>query len=80
MLFLILDKPCIDPYLQLNEIINNAEVFEYYGPAENEYDFYSEIYTEMAKDSENPVFYIIGSILSFAGIIYFIKGIANSLY
>ena len=79
MLFLILDKPVIDPYCQLCEVINNIEIPEYYGPNENEYEFYSELYTEMVKNEENSIFYVIGSILSVIGIIYFVNGIAISL-
>ncbi len=82
MLFLVLDKPVIDPYYQLCEVINNMEISEYYGPNENELysdEFYSELYIEIVKNSENSIFYIIGSILSVIGIIYFVNGIAISL-
>ena len=82
MLFLILDKPIIDPYYQLCEVINNIEILEYYEPNEYEFysdEFYSELYIEIIKNSENPIFYIIGSILSVIGIIYFVNGIAISL-
>ena len=84
MLFLILDKPVIDPYCQLCEVINNMDILEYSGINENEYElysdeFYSELYIEIVKNSENSIFYIIGSILSFIGIIYFVNGIAISL-
>ena len=84
MLFLVLDKPVIDPYYQLCEVINNMEISEYYVPNENEYEFYSdefysELYIEIVKNSENSIFYIIGSILSVIGIIYFVNGIAISL-
>ena len=82
MLFLILDKPVIDPYYQLCEVINNIEILEYYEPNEYELysdEFYSELYKEIVKNGENSVFYVIGSILSIIGIIYFINGIAISL-
>ena len=82
MLFLILDKPVIDPYCQLCEVINNMDILEYYGPNENELysdEFYSELYTEIVKNGENSLFYVIGTIFSIIGIIYFVNGIAISL-
>ena len=76
MLFLILNRVEISPYIDMNEPIFPTVHYPNIG---NEHDNYSELYKEiMQLNWKDDICYIVGIIVSSIGIWYFSKEISKS--
>lgn len=78
MLFLILNKEVIDPYVRNDELM--VPVMNYF-MEEDDFSHYSDLYKEIAQTNWlDEIFYIIGSICSLIAIYYFSREINKSVH
>lgn len=71
MLFLILNKVSISPYV--NKFIEDVAIPE---TSQSDYEHYDEIYHEMMKSNHyENMFHVVGILASLIGIVYFTIGI-----
>ncbi len=80
MLFLILNRVELDPYIDINEPMFPEIPFVPYHNIENDRNKYSDLYKEMMQQNwKNDICYIVGIVVSSIGIWYFSKEISKSI-
>ena len=80
MLFLILNRVELNPYIDINEPMFPEIPFVPYPDIGNGHDKYSDLYKEMMQQNwKDDICYMVGIVVSSSGIWYFSKEISKSI-